>query len=41
LWGDVPNVVAWGGILLLVAAGLGMLHGERQRSRAALDAATD
>lgn len=41
LWGDVPNALAWGGIVLLVAAGLGMLHSERQRSRAALDAATD
>jgi drug/metabolite transporter (DMT)-like permease len=41
LWGDVPNTLAWAGIVLLVAAGLGMLHSERQRARAALDAATD
>ena len=41
LWGDVPNALAWGGIALLVAAGLAMLHSERRRSRAALDAATD
>lgn len=41
LWGDVPNALAWTGIVLLVAAGLGMLHSERLRARAALDAATD
>jgi len=41
LWGDVPNALAWAGIVLLVAAGLGMLHSERLRARAALDAATD
>ena len=38
---DVPNALAWGGIALLVAAGLGMLHSERQRARSALAAATD
>lgn len=41
VWGDVPNALAWGGIALLVAAGLGMLRGQRLRPRAALDAATD
>ena len=41
VWGDIPNALAWGGIALLVAAGLGMLRGQRLRSRAALDAATD
>lgn len=41
LWGDVPNAMAWVGIALLVAAGLGMLHSERARARAALDAAVD
>ena len=41
VWGDVPNALAWGGIALLVAAGLAMLHSQRLRSSAALDAATD
>lgn len=31
VWGDVPNALAWGGIALLVAAGLYVLHGERAR----------
>lgn len=31
VWGDVPNALAWGGIALLVAAGLYVLHGERMR----------
>lgn len=41
VWGDVPNALAWAGIALLVGAGLYVLHGERARSRAALDAASD
>ena len=41
VWGDVPNALAWGGIALLVAAGLYVLHSERSRSRAALEAASD
>ena len=41
IWGDVPNALAWSGIALLVAAGLYMLHHERQRQRAALEAASD
>ncbi len=40
VWGDVPNPLAWGGIALLVAAGLYVLHSER-RARAALEAAAD
>ena len=32
VWGDVPNALAWGGIALLVAAGLYVLHSERARS---------
>lgn len=38
LWGDIPNALAWAGIGLLVAAGLYMLHSERQRAHAELDA---
>lgn len=41
VWGDVPNPLAWSGIALLVSAGLYMLHSERSRSQAALDAAPD
>lgn len=42
VWGEVPNALAWVGIVLLVASGLGLLLNERARSRrAALDAATD
>lgn len=41
VWGDVPNVLAWAGIALLVASGLGLLLSERARARAALDAAVD
>ncbi|WP_298924632.1 DMT family transporter [uncultured Ramlibacter sp.] len=41
VWGDVPNLLAWCGIALLLGAGLYVLHGERSRARAALDAATD
>ncbi len=28
VWGDVPNLLAWAGIALLVGAGLAVLHGE-------------
>lgn len=35
VWGDVPNLLAWGGIALLIAAGLFVLHRERARTRAA------
>lgn len=31
VWGDVPNALAWGGIALLLVAGLYVLHGERAR----------
>ncbi|HEY8359626.1 MAG TPA: DMT family transporter [Ramlibacter sp.] len=41
IWGDVPNAVAWGGIALLVAAGLYVLHGERSRGRAELEPIPD
>ncbi|MBK8070780.1 MAG: DMT family transporter [Ramlibacter sp.] len=42
VWRDVPNLLAFCGIALLVAAGLYMLHSERPRQRAAaLDAASD
>jgi drug/metabolite transporter (DMT)-like permease len=30
VWGDVPNVLSWTGIALLVAAGLYILHGGRR-----------
>ncbi|MBC5785799.1 DMT family transporter [Ramlibacter sp. USB13] len=42
VWGDVPNGLAWGGIALLVGAGLYVLHGERARTpREALDSISD
>lgn len=41
VWGDVPNLLACFGIVLLVGAGLYALHSERARARAALEAATD
>ncbi len=33
VWGDVPNSVAWGGIALLLAAGLYLVYCERVRMR--------
>ena len=36
MWGDVPNGLAWCGIALLVAAGLGLLQAERLRKQALL-----
>lgn len=41
VWGETPNVLAWGGIALLVGAGLYMLVSERSRSRTALEAAPE
>lgn len=41
VWGDVPNALAWVGIALLVGAGLYVLHSERERARAGLEAASD
>ena len=41
VWGDVPNALAWAGIALLVAAGLYVLHNERGRPRAELEAIQD
>ena len=38
VWGDVPNGLAWAGIAFLVAAGWYVLHSERSRARAALEA---
>ena len=35
VWGDVPNVLAWAGIALLIGAGLYLVHRERQRAREA------
>ena len=32
VWGDVPNLLAWVGIALLVGAGLALLRGERRRA---------
>ena len=39
-WGHTPGM-AWAGIALLVAAGLYVLHGERSRARAELEAIQD
>ena len=36
MWGDVPNMLAWCGIALVVAAGLGLLQSERRRRQALL-----
>jgi drug/metabolite transporter (DMT)-like permease len=33
MWGDVPNTLAWCGIALVVAAGLGLLQSERRRRK--------
>jgi len=41
VWGDVPNLPAWCGIALLLGAGLFILHDQRSRARAALEAAPD
>ena len=41
IWRDVPNALAWCGISLVVGAGLYVLHSERERTRAAMDAAPD
>lgn len=32
VWGEVPTALAWGGIALLLAAGVYLLHDERRRS---------
>ena len=37
VWGDVPNVLAWGGIVLLIASGIYVLRRSR-RARAAVPA---
>ena len=41
VWGEVPNLLAWFGIALLMGAGLYVLNSERTKSRAALDAAPE
>jgi len=33
IWGDIPNLLAWAGIGLLIGSGLYVLHRERVRSR--------
>ena len=33
VWGDVPNLLSWCGIALLICSGVYMLHGERRRRR--------
>jgi drug/metabolite transporter (DMT)-like permease len=38
LWDEMPNALAWGGIALLVGSGLTILHTERRRQQAALQA---
>jgi len=35
VWGEVPNLLNWLGIVLLVGAGLAILQSERKRSQAA------
>jgi len=34
IWGDIPNLMAWAGIVLMMASGLYILLGERRRARA-------
>jgi uncharacterized membrane protein len=34
IWGDIPNLMAWAGIALMMASGLYILLGERRRARA-------
>ncbi len=34
VWGEVPNTLAWSGIVLLIASGLYVLHSERRRGHA-------
>lgn len=33
IWGDIPNLLAWAGIVLMMASGLYILLGERRRAR--------
>lgn len=33
VWGDLPNLLGWGGIVLLMLAGLYLIHCERRRAR--------
>ena len=33
VWGDIPNALAWIGIVLLIGAGLSMIHHQRSAHR--------
>jgi len=33
VWGDIPNALAWLGIVLLISAGLAMIHHQRSVPR--------
>lgn len=33
IWGDIPNLLAWAGIVIVVASGLYVLHRERLKAR--------
>lgn len=33
IWGEVPSAMAWGGILIVLCAGVYLLHDERRRNR--------
>ncbi len=41
VWRNVPNALAWTGIVLLMGAGLYILRSERNRARVGLEAAAD
>jgi drug/metabolite transporter (DMT)-like permease len=41
VWGEVPNLLTWLGIVLLVGAGLAILHSERRRHQAAHQAMSE
>ena len=41
VWRNVPNALAWAGIVLLMGAGLYILRSERNRARVGLEAAAD
>jgi drug/metabolite transporter (DMT)-like permease len=38
VWNEIPNLLTWAGIILLVGAGLAILHSERRRHHAAHEA---
>ena len=41
VWRDVPNLIGFTGIVLLIGSGLYVLRSERARQRTALDATQD